>query len=131
VKSYVLDTHACIFALAAPDKLGRGAVMALRAVEAGRATAWIPAAVLAEVALLHERDRVGIGVADVRAAMASTQGLRFLPLDLRQIEEFAAHRQVPELFDRWILAAGRATHAQLVTMDSVLAESGLIPTIWD
>jgi hypothetical protein len=41
---YVLDTHALVFALTSPAKLGAGARKAFRHVEAGRDAAWVPAA---------------------------------------------------------------------------------------
>jgi len=59
----------------------------------------VTAAVLVEIALLHERGRVSIGISEVRAAMTASPGFRFLPLDIAQIEEFAAHTQIREPFD--------------------------------
>ncbi len=38
---------------------------------------------------------------------------------------------VPELFDRLIVAAARAKDLPLITRDQVLADSGLVETIWD
>jgi predicted nucleic acid-binding protein len=43
----MLDTHALVFALSGSRKLGRRARRALAGVEAGRDSAWIPAAVIA------------------------------------------------------------------------------------
>jgi PIN domain nuclease of toxin-antitoxin system len=86
--------------------------------------------VLAEVVLLHERGRIGIGATEVRVAMEATPALRFLPLDFKQLEEFAAHQQIAELFDRLILAATRAVGGQLITKDSVLCDSPLLETVW-
>lgn len=131
MKTYILDTHTFIHALVAPEKLGRVAAKALHTVEAGKAVAFIPAAVLAEIALLHERGRIVIGISEAKAAMEASSGLRFLPMDMRQIEEFAAHSQIHEPFDRFILAAARTCSAILISRDSMLAESGLIKMIWD
>lgn len=128
---FVLDTHACLFALGAPRKLGRGAQRALRQVEAGRSTAWIPAAVVAEIVLIHELGRTSIGLPQLRAAVEAMPRLRFLPLDLAQLDEFAAHRGIKDPFDRLILSAARATGAKLVTRDGVLQESGLAAVVWD
>jgi PIN domain nuclease of toxin-antitoxin system len=57
--------------------------------------------------------------------------LRFLPLDMRQLEEFAVHVTVRDPFDRLILGATRALGAKLITKDSRLRESGVVQTIWD
>ncbi|OGQ23272.1 MAG: hypothetical protein A2138_13480 [Deltaproteobacteria bacterium RBG_16_71_12] len=127
----VLDTHACIFALVAPHRLGRRARAAMRRVEQGRETAWIPAVVLAEVALLRELRRIDIGHADVRDALEEIPSLRFLPLDLPQLDEFVAAGAIREAFDRLIIAAARSVGAKLVTRDARIQESGLVQTVWD
>lgn len=67
--SYVLDTHACVFSLTKPEKLGTKARRAMRSVEAGRGEAWIPAAVVAEIVLLRELGRIEIGLAHLTTAM--------------------------------------------------------------
>ena len=128
--SFVLDTHACVYALAAPDRLGKAARRALKQVEAGRAVAWIPAAVVAEIVLLRELGRVRIGLPEPRVAMESSPSLRFLALDLRQLDEFAAHTGIRDPFDRLIVSACRAVDAKLITRDAVLQESGLVGTLW-
>jgi PIN domain nuclease of toxin-antitoxin system len=126
----VLDTHACVYALAAPDRLGKAARRALKQVEAGRAVAWIPAAVVAEVVLLRELGRLRIGLPELKAAFERTSSLRFLPLDLRQLDEFAAHTALRDPFDRLIVSACRAVGAKLITKDEALQGSGLIATLW-
>jgi PIN domain nuclease of toxin-antitoxin system len=130
VADYVLDTHACIFALAAPRKLGAKARSALEGVESGRQLAWIPAAVVAEIVLLRELGRIAVGLPELKAAMEQAPGLRFLPLDLRQLDEFAALGAIRDAFDRLIVAGSRAIGAKLVTRDSRLAEFGLVETVW-
>ncbi len=126
----VLDTHATVFALAEPSKLGRAARAAMARVEAGRDEAWIPAAVIAEIVLLHQAGRTGIGLAQVRAAMDASGGVRFLALDLAQLDAFAALGSIRDPFDRLILAAARSVGARLVTRDAALAESGLVEALW-
>jgi predicted nucleic acid-binding protein len=90
VSRYVLDTHACVYALVAPGKLGRRARRAMTAVEAGESEGWIPAAVVAEVVILRELGRIDIGLAQLKSAIEEAPALRFLSLDLRQLDEFAA-----------------------------------------
>jgi PIN domain nuclease of toxin-antitoxin system len=128
--SYVLDTHACLYSLTAPQKLGAKARRSLQSVEAGRGEAWIPAAVVAELVLLRELGRIEIGLAHLRTAMEQAPGLRFLPLDLRQLDEFAGLTAMRDPFDRLIVAASRALGAKLVTRDRSIAEQGLVQTVW-
>jgi PIN domain nuclease of toxin-antitoxin system len=130
VADLVLDTHATIFALGAAHKLGRGARAAMRRVETGRDQAWIPAAVVAEVILLRQLARSAVGVAEIKAATQRAPGLRFLPLDMGQLDEFAALASIRDPFDRLIVAAARAVGAKLVTKDQVLTDLGLVPVVW-
>lgn len=102
----------------------------LKQVETGRAVAWIPAAVVAEIVLLRELGRVRIGLPELRAAVESTSSFRFLALDLRQLDEFAAHSGIRDPFDRLIVSACRVVDARLVTKDEALQESGLVRTLW-
>lgn len=127
---YVLDTHACVFSLVAPKKLGARARKAMQTVEAGRSEAWIPAAVVAEIVLLRELGRIEVGLAQVKTAMEDAPGLRFLSLDLRQLDEFAALGAIRDPFDRLIAGACRALDAKLVTRDRSLTDPGLVQTIW-
>jgi PIN domain nuclease of toxin-antitoxin system len=130
VADYVLDTHACIASLVAPGKLGTKARKAMKSVEAGYCVAWVPAAVIAEIVLLRELGRIGIGFLDIKTAMEHASGLRFLPLDLRQLDEFVALGAIRDAFDRLIVSASRAVQAKLVTKDEDLQETGLVQTVW-
>jgi PIN domain nuclease of toxin-antitoxin system len=127
----VLDTHACVFALAAPAKLGTRAKKILQACERGAGIAWIPAAVAAEIIILRELRRISIGLPELSSAMRQSQALRFLPLDLKQLDEFAAHQTIRDPFDRLILSAARVVGGKLITRDERLSESGLLETVWD
>jgi len=129
-REYVLDTHSCVFMLTAPRKLGRAARAALERVEAGRDRAWLPAAVVAEVLILRDLGRVRIGLPELRKATDSAPGLGFLPLDLPQLDQFAALASLRDPFDRLIVSAARAIGAALVTRDGTVADSGLVETVW-
>jgi PIN domain nuclease of toxin-antitoxin system len=118
-----------VFALAAPKKLGRKAHAAVARIDAGRDEGWVPAAVVAEVALLHELGRVGVGVAHLKGIF-DRSALRFLPLDLDQLDRFETLAAVRDPFDRLIVSAARALDAKLVSRDAAIAASGLIETVW-
>lgn len=126
----VLDTHACVFALTAPERLGAAARKLLKACESGRGTALIPAVVVAEIVLLRELGRIGLGLPELRTALARTPALRFLQMDLAQLDEFSALTAIREPFDRFIVSAARAVDATLLTKDRGLADSGLVRVAW-
>lgn len=129
-RSYVLDTHTCVFMLAAPKRLGSGARAALRRVEAGREEAWLAAAVVAEVLLLRGLGRVGVGLPELRRAMESAPSLHFSTLDLDQLDQFSSLGSIPDPFDRLIVSAARSKGAILITRDAAIAEGGLVETLW-
>lgn len=129
VSQYVLDTHACLFALAAPRKLGRKAKNALQRADQHGETVWLPAAVVAEVVMLKELGRTEIGLPELRGAFATTYW-RFLPLDLDQLDEFAALTGIRDPFDRLIVAATRRSGANLISRDRKLRETGLVNIVW-
>jgi PIN domain nuclease of toxin-antitoxin system len=129
-RRYVVDTHACVFLLAAPRKLGANAKRALERVEAGRDEAFVPAAVAAEIVLLHELGRIRIGLPQLRETLDSVPGLRFLPLDLDQLDQFASLTAIRDPFDRLILSAARSLKTDLISRDEELGESGLVRIVW-
>ena len=92
---------------------------------------WVPAAAAAEIALLRERDRIGVGLPELRTAMEQTPNLRFLTLDLPQIEEFAALTSIQDPFDRLIIGACRAADAHLITRNGNLQGFKLVQTVWE
>lgn len=127
----VLDTHALVWWLVRPDRLGRRARRTLAAVDRGRATAYVPSIVGVELSLLQEAGRIRFGVAELEAALDRSAHLRLLPHDLAQALEFSLLRSLDDPFDRMLAAAARATGRPLVTADHRLAESGLVDVVWD
>jgi PIN domain nuclease of toxin-antitoxin system len=130
VRRYVLDTHAFVFALSNPRRLGKTAGRALRDVEEGRAEAWLPACAVEELLLLRELGRIPVGLPELRAALERNTNLRFLPLDLDQLDEFAALALLRDPFDRLVVSAARTLKAKLITRDATLAQSGVVQTVW-
>jgi PIN domain nuclease of toxin-antitoxin system len=129
-RSYVLDTHACVFMLTAPRKLGLAPRAAIGRVEAGRDQAWLPAAVVAEVLILRDLGRVRVGLPELKKATESAPSPRFLALDLSQLDHFSSLVSIRDPFDRLIVSAARAIGAALVTRDADIADSGLVDTVW-
>jgi PIN domain nuclease of toxin-antitoxin system len=127
--SLVADTHALVWHLAEPARLGKGARRAFARSDAGRSLCHVPAICLVEVALLHERGRLRIGVGQVLEALAGHAGYAVLPLDIEQAMEFSALVGVRDPMDRLIAAAARVTRSRLVSADS--AFDGLVERVWD
>lgn len=128
--NFVLDTHAIVLALTKPTKLGKDALRALRRIESGQAQGYLPAAATAEVLLLRDLGRIELGLAEIKATLSDIPALRFLPLDLAQLETFATLSSVRDPFDRLIVGAAIATGSKLITKDSLLTDSGLVEVVW-
>jgi len=131
VKAYVIDTHAFIWHVSRPKRLGRRALRALRDVDGGRARCWVPAAVAIEICLLREVRRIPLGLTEVEATMRDNPAFRPLPIDFSQVMQFALLPSVDDLFDRLIVAAARALDCPLITADTDMGESGLVDVVWD
>jgi PIN domain nuclease of toxin-antitoxin system len=126
----VADTHALVWRLSAPRKLGRGAERAFDAADNGRWLCLVPAIVLVEVALLRERGRVGLGPADVLRALEGRPGYALLALDAEQALEFGALVGMKDPMDRMLLAAARVCADRLVSSDGVFDGNG-VERVWD
>jgi len=126
----VADTHALVWHLTAPQRLGTAARRAFAAADEGRWLCCVPAIALVEVALLQERGRIAAGVVEVLKALAGHPGYAVLALDADQAVEFAALVSVQDPMDRLVLAAARATESHLVSADAALDGFG-VDRVWD
>lgn len=126
----VADTHAIVWRLTAPAKLGRAAQRAFEAADSGRWLCCLPAIVLVEVALLRERGRIGVRPEDVLRAVQGRRGYAVLALDAEQSLEFSALVGIKDPMDRMVLAAARVSGARLVSSDAVFDGHGVERT-WE
>lgn len=131
MKQVVLDTHALIWHLSLPKRLGKAAHRMMTQVDQGKAVAIIPAIVPVELALLREAGRRVPGPPELQTLFATHSGFRLLPLDLTQAIEFMLLGSLKDPFDRLVVAAARILSAPLLTADERIAHSGLAQTIWD
>jgi PIN domain nuclease of toxin-antitoxin system len=127
----VADTHALVWFLARPKRLGKAASRLFLAAESGRARILVPCVLLVELALLHERGRKVLGVAEVLAAVAQSEGLAFAPFDAADAREFALLSSLADPFDRMMVATARALGCPLISADEVVTASGLVSVVWD
>ena len=126
----VADTHAIVWHLTAPRKLGAAARRAFAAADEGRTLCCVPVIALVEIALLRERRRIGVGVDEVLRALAGHPGYAVLALDADQAAELASLVGMSDPMDRLILAAARATGSRLVSVDPVFDGRG-VERVWD
>jgi PIN domain nuclease of toxin-antitoxin system len=126
----VADTHAIVWHLTEPRRVGRAASRALGAADAGRWICYVPAICLVEMWLLHERGRLRIGPAQVLQALAEQPGYSVLPLCIEQALVFGSLASVPDPMDRLIVSAATATRSRLLSRDAELDGHGL-ERVWD
>lgn len=128
----VLDTHAWLWWLAAPEKLSPAAREAIDAAdEIGIAaiSAW-------EVTMLEERGRIALdrpAARWVRDALAADPRIVALPLTVPLAAEAAqlgSARMHGDPADRFIYATARDRRASLITRDEALRRFDTERTIW-
>jgi len=130
VTRLVADTHAIVWHLTAPRRLGAGARRAFASADGGRALCCVPAIALVEIALLRKRRRIGVGVGEVVRAIAGRPGYAVLALDVDQAAEFALLVGVSDPMDRLILAAASVTGSRLISIDEIFDGFG-VERVWD
>ena len=127
---YVVDAHTLVWFFAGNQKLG---LAARRILENPSATLILPAIALAEACWLAEKGRANIGsVADVLRKVSSDARIRVDSLDQDLSRRSYQLGWDGEMHDRQIVATAlRAGSVAVLTTDSAIRDSGLVPTIWD
>lgn len=116
----LLDTHVALWAITDSPKLSR---KARELIESPRATVWISAATLWEVAIKHGLGRGDMPVSGKDALRYFQEsGYRFLPVEPEHavsVEELPDHYGDP--FDRILVAQALVEPMRLITHDPVVA----------
>jgi len=131
MKQACIDTHALIWYLSRPKRLGRAAARLLREADAGRAEILVPAIVLIELTLLRQAGRNVVGMPQVEALLAAQPAFKLQPLEMTQASEFVLLESLADPFDRLVVAAARGAGVPLITADMTIDQSALVETIWD
>jgi len=126
----VADTHAVVWHLSEPARLGRQARRLLASADAGSAVVFVPAIALVEIALLHERGRLRFGADQVASLLAQQPGWQVLALDIEQCMRFATLPSMKDPMDRLVASASLALGAVLVSADEVFDAAG-VKRAWD
>lgn len=127
--SVVADTHAIVWHLTEPRRLGRRARDAFSAADQGRLFCYVPAVALVEVWLLYERGRLRVSPVQLLETLAGHAGYAVLALDVEQCVEFGSLTALRDPMDRLVLAAARATGSKLVSADEMLSGHG-VDRVW-
>ncbi len=127
----VLDTHAWVWWLTKPEKLGKRAAQAIRRAD----RVGIPAISVWEVAMKGEADKLRFDRPYdlwIEAALCEDPRTELLPLLPRiAIAAVQLSWSHADPADRLIVATAREHKAALVTADERIRESGVLRTVWD
>lgn len=119
----LLDTHVALWAIADSPRLSE---KARDMILAPRATVWISAASIWEIAIKHRLGRGDMPISGEDALRHfRAAGYRFLPIEPEHaaaIETLPAHHQDP--FDRLLAAQAREEPMRLLTHDPILTRYG-------
>ena len=127
---YLADTHALVWHLTEPRRLGKAARRCLASADRGRSLCHIAAISLVEIWLLYERGRLRIGPAQILEAITGHGGYAILALDIEQAIGFGSLSGIKDPMDRMIVSAARATGSRLISRDDALDGFG-IERVWD
>jgi PIN domain nuclease of toxin-antitoxin system len=130
----VLDTHAWIWWISNPEKLGAAAASAIE--QAMQENSILLSSISTwEIALLVAKGRLTLSI-NVRDWVRKTESLpfvRFMPVDntiaLRSVDLPGAFHADPA--DRIIVATALSTGMPLVTKDEKIQACSFVRTIWD
>jgi len=131
VKSACIDTHALVWYLTRPKRLGGSAARFLRDADRGRARVDIPSVVCVELALLAEAGRAVVSMAAIDVLLLANPAFRVLAMDHEQAREFSMLSAIADPFDRMIVAAARVSGRPLITADADIEGSSTASVIWD
>ena len=130
MKTYVADTHALIFYLSEPARLGGRARNAFAEAVRGEAEIVLPVIIFAELIFAVERGRVKLDVASVVRQVKDTSFFQVAPLTLEHLLAIRTMTAIGELHDRIIAAEALARQGGLITRDAHVRKSGIVPTVW-
>jgi len=132
-EAFVTDTHALLWHLFNPARLGPKATAAFREVQQGQALLIVPLVVIAEMAMVVEKGRVSATMDQFQAVIAQMQSstnYQINALTLPLVLTAMQLTQIADIFDRLIVAETQAVNAKLITVDSEIAGSGIVPVVW-
>jgi PIN domain nuclease of toxin-antitoxin system len=135
MERFVADTHALLWQLCAPGRLGSVARAAFANADSKKVEMHIPVVVVAEMSMVVQKKRIaGFDDSAFDIAIRSLQehpSYHFGSLDLERVLMSRDLMGIPDIFDRLVVADGVALQATVITKDPVIQGSQYVPTIWD
>lgn len=129
---FVLDTHAAVWYLTEPGKLGNAAMRVIDDATRTGAPLYVSTISLVEIVYLGEKGRIAASATEkLIEAMLDSSVFKTVSVDVSIVRALSRipRAAVPDMPDRIIGATGLALNAPVVTMDSKIAGS-FIPTLW-
>jgi len=126
---FVTDTMGLVLRLE-QRKLSPTAKAVFELAEAGSATIYVPALVLAEVLYLSEKQRISLTLAQAADHLKRFPNYKEYPMSLAVVRSAAQITDVPELHDRLIAGTARLLGLDLITNDPVIQASPFVKTVW-
>lgn len=133
MRRYVTDTHALLrYSGTGRGRLPQRVRRVFQQCEAGRAAIVVPVVVAWETALLVEDGVITLrpSFAQWWERLAGTPNYSVLPLDLEVVKAAYGLRSLTDPSDRLIVATAMTLGLPLITADSAITDSGLVPVVW-
>ena len=124
---FVTDTHPLVWYILGelPERVDE----LFKLAEAGEASIFIPTIVLAECLYLVEENKIELDFEDLLERLE--QSSNFIPASFNiRVLRLLPEIRLKELHDRIIIATAMTLHAQLITKDRVIRESGMVNVVW-
>ena len=131
MKRYLADTHALLWFLSTPEKLGRKAARVFATLGAGSEIS-ISTITVWEVAVLHDEGQVRLsaGFSAWHEALARLSGVRIEPLFGEDVEEARGLRSLVDPFDRLIAGTALRLGVPLISRDRRIAKERRLRLVW-
>lgn len=131
MKRYLADTHAVLWFLSAPEKLGRKAARAFATLGESSEIS-ISTVTLWEVAVLHDEGqlRLSAGFSAWHEALAGLPGVRIEPLFPDDVEEARSLRNLVDPFDRLIAGTALRLGVPFISRDRRIGKERRLRIVW-
>ena len=130
---YVADTHALVWHLFNPKRLGPTALQAFKDVENGKASLTIPLVVIAETAMVIEKGRITATLTQFEKLLDTMQhshNYHVGTLTIETVQIAIKYKQISGIFDRLIVAETQLLNAYLITRDEEIQNASIVPIVW-
>lgn len=133
MSQYVTDTHPLLWHIASDARLSSTAQRVFEEADAGLHQILIPSIVLVEAVYLAEKKRIDPLVLDQLFFLLDLAPANHIlvPLELgvARTLRMLSREQVPDMPDRIVVATAKYLGLELITKDSDITDSGIVPVI--